>query len=102
MSDTDRIRFDQAALENHALEYCRKESRLTHELRDLLRAASLCAPPQNAARLRSCINDADRLARYFSKMNDTLIEVGQLVESTSRTMLEHLETADEHMKGLLK
>ena len=102
MSETGRIRFDQKALENHANEYCRNELKLANDLIETLRAAERCSSTQYSARTHRCVNDAERLANYFSKKNDALIEVGQLVEATSRTMLKRLDIADEHMKALLK
>ena len=102
MSEAGRIRFDQTSLENHAKEYCRKELILTHELIETLRTAALCAPTQYSSGTRRCLNDAERLANYFSKMNDALIEVGQLVEVTAKTMRDHLDIADEHLKALLR
>ena len=102
MTETGRIRFDANALDRHADEYCNKELRLTRELVDVLRNAALCAPIDYTARTRRLMNDADRLTRYFSKMSEALIESGQLVEATSKAVLERLEDADEKMKALLK
>ena len=102
MANSDWIRFDQAALDNHADDYCRRELYLSHELEDTLRNAALYAPMQYTSRTRRCMSETERVSRYFSKMNDTLVELGQLVNATSRAVLEHLETADEIMKALLK
>lgn len=100
-SGADRIRFDQAALENHADEYCKKEAKLARELTEYLRIAASCAPTEYASRTRQLMNDADHLAQYFSRMGDALIESGQLAEQLSRTVLERLEEADEKMRSLL-
>lgn len=101
MTDTERIRFDQAALENHADEYCNKEAKLAHELVEMLRIAASCAPMEYISRTRRIMNEADRLARYFSKMEDALIESGQLVEQLSKAVLERLEDAEEKTRSLL-
>lgn len=101
MAAMDRLRFDAQALDQHADEYCNRELRLTRELTDTLRIAASCAPMEYVSRTRRLMNDADRLARYFSKMSNALIESGQIVEAYSKAVLEHLEDADEKMKKLL-
>jgi hypothetical protein len=101
MSNDGRLRFDANALDLHAEEYCKKELQLTRELVETLRVAASCAPVEYASRARGIMNDADQLRNYFSKMNEALVESGQLVEATSRAVLERLEEADEKVKALL-
>ncbi len=101
MGEATRIRFDRNALEDHADQYCKKELKLARNLVDMLRLAASCAPIDAAPRVRRLMNDADRMARYFSEMNDALVESGQLVEATSKAVLERLEDADDKMKALL-
>jgi hypothetical protein len=101
MSYDERLRFDQAALENHAEEYCKKELKLSRELVDALRFAASVAPLESAPRVRRVLNDVDHLKRYFSEIGDALVESGQLVEELSKTVLERLEDADAKMKALL-
>lgn len=102
MLETEELKFDRVALEDHSYEYCKKELRLTYELIDTLRVAVSCAPIDAAPRVRRLVREADRLSRYFSKMSDALIESGRLVEAFSQAVLERLEDADEKMKALLQ
>ena len=96
------LRFDRNELEQHADEFCKRESKLSYDLVDLLRYAAYCAPLNSASRVRRLMNDADRLARYFSAMHNALYEAGEQVDVTSRAVLERLEDAESDIKRLLK
>lgn len=96
------LRFDRNELEQHADEFCKREMKLCYDLVDLLRNAAYCAPDNSVSRVRRLMNDADRLARYFSAMSNALYEAGEQVDVTSRAVLERLEDAEADIKRLLK
>lgn len=96
------LRFDRNELEQHADEYCSREATLANDLTEMLRLAASCAPFSSAPRARKLMNDADRLGRYFSAMRDALYEAGELVDETSRAVLERLEDSTAEVNRLLK
>lgn len=102
MSETGRIRFDQAALENHAKEYCQKELILSRELVETLHTVASYAPVKYSAQIRRIKNDADRMTLYFSKMIEALNKAGQMVDAYSMTEHEQLQDTDRLIKALLK
>jgi len=95
------LRFDSNELEQHAEEYCGNEARLAHDLTDQLRYAAYFAPVESAYRVRQLMDDADKMARYFSAMKNAFYEASDLVEGTSRAMLERLEEASAELEKLL-
>ncbi len=102
MTETERVRFDRVALECHAEEYCKGELRLVHELTDCLRSAAVHAPAGSVSRISRITNDAECLARYFSKMNSALIDSAERIGAASQMMLEHLDSTTEELSRLLK
>ena len=102
MSQEEMLRFDRSELEQHADEYCSRETKLANELFELLRLAAYFAPAGSRYRVIQLMNDADRLARYFPAMHDALYEAGALVDETSGAVLERLEDSTSEIKRLLK
>ena len=96
------LRFDRSELEQHADEYCGKEAKLANELVETLRLAAYFAPVGSRYRVIQLMNDADRLARYFSAMSDALYEAGELVDEASKAVLERLEDSTSEINRLLQ